>query len=445
MHGNNKPYRYKLFALGHGLLLAMGLGHAQGAEQAMAPVAADPEILSLSGDLGGGLGYDSLAHDLVYGIGGRLQLKAQPTRELALTTRITASRSFDTETEDNDTFMVDRCYVSWDENGQHPFGLAAGRLPTRGETSPGHLRLGLDQPQGTLSSFADMALDGLMVEYRHQNPFPGQLRLSFATQTDAGYEGHENPSQLTDTTIYGVQWEMRPNASRSIQVQSLLITDIYNVREDSQFINPLEFAVWQDGGGFFDPQAPAQNLTLDRQNLGDLHQTSLTYLDKFQALNFFINLGWSHTNPTAVDELGTSLLGSWWDEPTNRDGYALYAGVRYDLESLHSTFGLEYNHGSQYWVGLSQGTENNKLATRGSVAELYWTIKPPLPAPLAGESRSLIGRIGYQYYDFAYTDAGSALGEPLDIDALQNDPLSAQFYNPVEYAYTLYASLKLYF
>lgn len=442
MHANKKRNRYTLFALGQCLLLAMGTGQTLAAGPTTPPTAADRQPLSLSGDIGVGVGYDNIASDLGYGIDGRVQLKLHPTRALAVTTRIDASRSFNTDVEDRDTFMVDRCYVSWDEEGLGPFGLAAGRLPTLGETSPGHLRQGLDRPEGTLSSFADMALDGLLVEYRHQRPFAGQVRLYFATQTDDGYESHENPSQLTDTTIYGVQWELRFNPSRSLQVQSLLATDLYNLPEDK---NPLEFVLWQFDGALYAPQPGLANLMLDRQKLGDLYQSSLTYLDKVRSVNYFLNLGWSHTNPSSVDELGTSLLGSWWDEPENRDGYAIHAGVRYDMEQLHSAFGLEYNHGSRYWVGLAHGTANHKLATRGSVSEAYWTVKPPLPAALAGNNRSLIGRIGYQYYDFDYTGSGSVLGEPLDIDDLQNDPLAAQFYDTTEFAYTLYASLKLYF
>ena len=421
------------------VFIILMLGTCQAEDQEIAATPTDDKMFSMSGDLSGGVGYSDLDYDPHSGAELRWQLTAKPLQDLEFTTRLTGSRSFDSEPPDNTDFLVDRCFVSWDEIGDLPLRLTGGRLPTRGDTSPGHLSLGLDQPQGWLSSFADIVLDGVALEYRYQFLSPGRLRFYYATQTDAGYEGEENDSGLTETEIYGLQWDMFHHKSRSIQLQSLLIADFWSIPEDVTFVNPVEYYAWEHD--------PADNPLpeLDRKNLGDVYQTSLTYLDKVQDLNFFVDLGWSHTNAKAMDEMGTTLLGSWWNEPQDRDGFALYAGLRYDLDWLRSKVGFEYNYGSKYWIGLSQKTATSKLATRGSVAEVYWTVEPPLPAMLANVSRTLIGRLGYQYYDYDYTGSGFWLAEPLAIDSFQDDPLAAQFYSPADSAYLVSASLTLYY
>jgi hypothetical protein len=73
----------------------------------------------------------------------------------------------------------------------------------------------------------------------------------------------------------------------------------------------------------------------------------------------------------------------------------------------------------------------SKLATRGSVYEVYGIYDIP-----GGEAISKLGkawmRLGYQHYDYKYTGSGFWLGAPQDIDELANDPMSAQFYTPVD-------------
>ena len=386
----------------------------------------NPRII-LSGDIKESMNYSQVDSDTDFSTRLRLQIQANFTGNLGLLGRINTTKFYDSEASDNDDFLVDRLYFRWNNMGNTPFCFSGGRLPTMGETSPSHLRLGLDQPRGTLSSLSDIALDGMVLGYRYKGAFPGQIKLYYATQYNDGYESNENDSGLVDTDIYGLKWDFFQNKTRSITLQSFLVSDIWNTPEHVTI---------KIGG-----------IILPRTELGDICQTGFTYVDNFQNLNLFLNLGWSHTNPKDRDALGTSLLSSWWDEDYDRerDGFSIYAGVRYDIDNIYSKIGLEYNYGSKYWINFSQDTETAKLATRGSVTEAYFIFDPPLPTTLSKYIQSINGRIGYQYYDYKYTGSGFWLGEPIKIDDIKNDPLMATFYDAIDTEYKIYAAIEINF
>ncbi|MDX2476054.1 MAG: DUF3373 family protein, partial [Gammaproteobacteria bacterium] len=76
-------------------------------------------------------------------------------------------------------------------------------------------------------------------------------------------------------------------------------------------------------------------------------------MDKVGDLNFFAAGGWSRTDPNGYDELGNSLLGSWWAPLETQDGYSFFAGVRYDIDDMRLKLGLEYNYGSENWISMT--------------------------------------------------------------------------------------------
>jgi len=220
------------------------------------------------------------------------------------------------------------------------------------------------------------------------------------------------------------------------------------------FLNPMEYALWEfdresgsPTGAYFDPLDPNKDLVLNRANLGNIYHTDAVYMSKFNDLNYFLTLGWSRTDAQSMDELGNSLLGSLWDTPEDKDGYSVYLGVRYDMPTLPFKLGLEYNHGTENWISFTPGNDDlyaSKLATRGDVVEAYtiWDIP-------AGEAISKFGkafvRLGYQHYSYDYTGSGFWLGKPQDVDTLALDPLSAQFYTPVDSMDQIYLSLEGWF
>ncbi len=101
-----------------------------------------------------------------------------------------------------------------------------------------------------------------------------------------------------------------------------------------------------------------------------------------------------------------------WENTEDQSGDAFYAGVRFQLpfEDLNEPYiGVEYNHGSKYWFGLTSGSEDplNKLDTRGDVWDLYY---------LQPINRHLYFRAGYTLIDYDYSGSGVPVGPPEEID-----------------------------
>ena len=68
------------------------------------------------------------------------------------------------------------------------------------------------------------------------------------------------------------------------------------------------------------------------------------------------------------------------DDHSDRDAYAFHLGGRYQLPFFNTNkpkIGIEYNYGSQYWLGFSEASEEplHKLSNRGSTWDFYY-IQP---------------------------------------------------------------------
>jgi hypothetical protein len=226
-----------------------------------------------------------------------------------------------------------------------------------------------------------------------------------------------------------------------MNIQSFGAFNLFNVPGDTYFPNPLELA---QEAAF--PGSTA-NTYLDRANMGNIWHTSAVFMDRIDNLNYFVTLGWSHTDPEGLDEMGISLLNDFWNDPEDKDGYGVYVGARYDMEDLRLKIGAEYNYGSKNWLAFTPGHDDiysSKLQTRGSVYEIYMIYDLPV-----GEAISKFGkaymRLGYQHYDYDYTYSGMWLGKPTKIDDIADDPLSAQFYTPIEEMDNIYLTIEAHF
>jgi len=397
--------------------------------------------LAFSGDAHGKVNYwdNNLDSDTDYSASLRLQLEIRPLADLSFSARLNTGKTFNPDLVDDDYFMLDRFYLEWRKIMGLPIQARGGRLPTMGNNGPTHLRMGLDQPEGDFSPFADLALDGISMGIaRPEGGWLSEAILYAAGQEDAGYESAENPFGLEDTEIYGLGLTVYRDTDASATLLGLAFRNIYNVPEDVTFINPLEYAMFTQDPNYYDPLNPATNLILDRNNLGNIYQLTAQWQARTGSLHYFLSGAWSRTDARGMDELGTSLLGSWWEQPDNKNGYAVYAGARYDFGDLPLELGLEYNYGSKYWIAFGA---NNKLNTRGSVGEIYTIYTLPRAKII---DRSLL-RLGCRYFDFEYTGSGFWLGTPQKIDDLTNDPLAIQFYTPPTHELNVYTALDLYF
>jgi hypothetical protein len=334
-----------------------------------------------------------------------------------------------TRTPSDSALYVDRAFVNWNNIGDAPVWFSIGRRPTT-DGPPAHFKQGRDERMATPVAYMDYAFDGISLGYAYPelpglppDAFgPGRVRICYGRGFEAGPAVAS--TGLKDTDFLGISWDVFQKGSRFFNVQSFAAFDMFNVPDNVTFGNPLEMA-FDEGNGI-----------LDRANLGNIYHTSAVYTDKVASLNYFAAGGWSRTAPRNQDEVGNGLLTSWWDKDYEaaKDGYSAYVGVRYDLADLGLKLGLEYNYGSKNWIAFTPGNDDlyaSKLAVRGHVGEAYMIWSIPGGEKISKFADAFI-RLGYQHYQYEYTGSGFWLGEPQDINDLKNDPLTAQFYTPVD-------------
>ena len=114
--------------------------------------------------------------------------------------------------------------------------------------------------------------------------------------------------------------------------------------------------------------------------------------------------------PAPFNEYPVGILND--DGTSDRTGTAFQLGVRANLpfKGLNEPkFGVEYNKGSKYWVGMSMAAEDplHKLDTRGDAWDIYY-IQP--------FSRYFSARVGYTMIHYDYSGSGSYYGTPLEAD-----------------------------
>ncbi len=366
------------------------------------------------------------------------------------------SLSFDgnsTRQPEDNILRVDRAYVNWTNIADQPIWFSIGRRPTT-DGPPAQLRQGLDERMATPTAFMDYPFDGLTLGYAYDSffglqNFPGRIRFCYGRGFESGPTNDEYRS-LRDVDFGGISWDVYHKGDRFLGLQSFIAHDMFNVPDNVTFPNPVEFALWQQDPGFYDPLDPNRDLHLGRKNLGDIYHTTAVYMDKYKTLDYFLALGWSRTDPKSIDELGTGLLSSFNTSDANleaKDGYSVYTGIRYGIPDYRLKLGLEYNYGTKNWIGFVPGNDDlyaGKLATRGQVFEGYMIYHLP-----AGEKVSKYAnffmRLGYMHYIYDYTGSGFWLGEPVKIDDLAKDPLNAQFYSPTDHMDQVYLTLDTYF
>jgi hypothetical protein len=343
-----------------------------------------------------------------------------------------------TTRQPNDSVLrVDRAYINWTNVADLPMWISVGRRPTT-DGPPAQLRMGLDNNtrMATPVNFMDYAFDGATIGAVFQNPFDfmgySKIRFCYGRGFEAGPTDSSN--ELDDMDFGGISWDIINKGDRFMNIQAFLAANIVNVPAGVDFANPLEIAMGTGDG------------ILDRENLGNIYHTSFVYMDKAADLNYFLAGGWSHTDPSGTDEMGSTLLGSWWEDPGTKDGYAIYGGIRYDMPDQGLKFGLEYNYGTEYWISMTPAHDDMtqaKLATRGHVGEAYMIWDLPVGYLLSDKAKAFM-RLGYQHYEYDYTGSGNWLGAPVDVDEL-DDPLNAQFFAPIDSMDQVYLTLEAWF
>lgn len=120
---------------------------------------------------------------------------------------------------------------------------------------------------------------------------------------------------------------------------------------------------------------------------------------------FFASGAMSRTHPDdGLDTFGQekSMLGSTEQE----NGYSYWVGLQMpSLISEEGRFGLEFNHGSQYWRSFTYAEDTligSKMAVRGDAYEAYFT------EPLIDDILSL--QVRYTYLDYSHAGSNGFFG-----------------------------------
>ncbi|MBU0909823.1 MAG: DUF3373 family protein [Proteobacteria bacterium] len=342
--------------------------------------------------------------------------------------------------EPSDSILrVDRAFVNWNNIGGQPIWFSIGRRPTT-DGPAAQIRMGLDERMATPTAYMDWPFDGISVGYAYANLFgiqdaPGRVRICYGRGFENSLQYDATSVDLNDTDFAGLSWDIYNKGNRLAYLQSFMVFNAFNYPEfDDQATNAF-YDFFLNG----------------RQNVGDVLHTSGVYMDKWEKLNYFVSAGWSRTMPdddTGMfnDLVGNFLNGTQTVNNDNEDGYNIWVGARYDMDDLGLKFGLEYNHGSQYWIGMTPGHDDmysSKLAVRGDVYEAYLIWDLPTGEAVSKYAKTFM-RFGYQHYDYDYTGSMDWNIKPYDIDKAE-----AEYYGmlspSIDKADQVYVTFEVYF
>ncbi|MFH1217721.1 MAG: DUF3373 family protein [Pseudomonadota bacterium] len=345
------------------------------------------------------------------------------------------------------TLRVDRAFVNWNNIGGQPIWFSVGRRPTT-DGPASEMRMGLNERVATPTAYMDWPFDGLSLGLAYANLFgmedmPGRIRFCYGR----GFENsllYDDSSNIDDTDFAGVSWDIYNKGDRFLYFQSFMVFNAFNYPafEDSQVNDDYEFLFSSFYPGVYG----------GRENVGNLLHTSAVYEDKFQNLNYFVAGGWSRTMPD--DDTGMfndiqgplTMTGPSVINDDSENGYNIWVGARYDMDDLGLKLGLEYNHGSEYWIAMAPGHDDiysGKLATRGDVYEAYLIWDLPTGEAISKFAKTFM-RVGYQHYEYDYTGGSDWNFQPYDIDKVEAEYYGQKF-PTVESADQVYVTFEAYF
>ncbi len=345
-----------------------------------------------------------------------------------------------TRTPSDSALYVDRAMVNWNNIGGLPVWFSIGRRPTT-DGPPAQLRTGMNRRMATPVNYMDWPFDGLTLGYRYDwgNDFlgKGKLRFCYGRGYENGLQLTDKSNVLEDTDFAGFNWDVFSNGDNLLNLQSFMAFNLFNY---PNFRDPIINATFGTSSGMG-----------ERRTSGDLLHTSGVYQGKVSSLNYFLAGGWSQSRPDQnglFNDFAGMALRTTGPNTEDENGYSLFAGVRYDIENLGLNLGLEYNWGSQYWMGMTPGHDDiylSKLATRGSVWELYAIYNLPTGKAISKYARTFV-RLGYQRYDYDYSGSGDWNMHPYDLDnSADVAKLSILGRDPIKTADLIYLTFEVLF
>ena len=348
-----------------------------------------------------------------------------------------------TRTPNDSALYVDRAYINWTNIADLPIWFSVGRRPTT-DGPPAQLRMNSDERVATPIAYMDYPFDGLTVGYGYnwgiESLGSGKFRFCYGRGFENGLQWDNDPDAfpLDDTEFAGFNWDVLNQGSRLFNLQAFKVFNLYNYPAfQSDFVRYAAAMPQADGGYGV------------QQDLGEMYHVTGTYMDRIGSLNYFLAGGWSRTDPNGkgmFNDYAAMAMGQSGPNTDSENGYSVYAGVRYDIESIGLKLGAEYNHGSQYWVAFTPGHDDlymSKRATRGNAYEVYLISDLPVGEKLSRYAKAFM-RLGWQYYSYDYAGGSNYNFKPYDLGSDQA-ALQILGMNPVESANQIYLTLEAYF
>ncbi len=343
-----------------------------------------------------------------------------------------------TRTPSNSALYVDRAIITWNNIGGLPAWFSIGRRPTT-DGPPADLRMGTGHRMASPVNYMDWPFDGISMGYRYKwgngDIGKGKVRLCYGRGFENGLQLDRNT--LNDTDFAGFEWDVLEKGPLNFQFQSFMAFNLFNY---PNFQDPIINANFGDMSGM----GP-------RRTSGNMLHTSSVFQNKYKSLNYFIAGGWSMARPDSsglFNDLAGMAMGTSGPDTTNENGYSMYLGVRYDIDSIGLKLGAEYNWGSKYWVAMTPGNDDiyqSKLAARGSVYEIYGIYNLPVGKAVSKYAKTFI-RFGYQHYEYDYAGSGNWNMAPYDLsDSMDLMKLQAMGLDPVKSADQVYITMEAYF
>ncbi|RJP87751.1 MAG: DUF3373 family protein [Desulfobacteraceae bacterium] len=359
-----------------------------------------------------------------------LKFSGQPTNEIQFHTTLSMYKLWGTWNTPADVMSSDfsysgkpsdsgvkvkRGYVDYRPDWLDQYvNLTFGRLPT----SDGYLTsYRYNRPVQT--SYPDLGFsaesDGIGLTFYFENPVAKSINLIYARSEDDtdAYPFQKDQYGLDDIDFYAVQANGELPMGSDSTALSFQWLRVDNIRPtgDDQIRDMIAYY-----------KLPIQSISFPDQ-LGCLDKLTFQ-MDNNRVfdspVDFFASVAWSSTNtskdqvmvngqpfdpsilPADLQKYTRYLYLLSPDNQESHDGYAVYAGLRYNFEIdalRNPKLGFEYFTGSEYWVGLNVSATDpyQKLNTRGDVWEVYW-IQPFV-------EKMLQMRTGYQVIQRDYTES----------------------------------------
>ena len=330
---------------------------------------------------------------------------------------------------------VDRAYATWSNIADQPLWFSVGRRPST-NGAPSNLKLNKERPGngGTPALLVDYAFDGMTLGYAPDiDALPGAYaKVCYGRGFDSGIKTPSN--SIKDTDMLGI-------AVIPVDTDPLRVWLQWNRGFDI-----FDFPVMNNT--IFGNTAPSVNLG----NIDWFGAGAMSTLKKVGpgTLQLFSDFGLSITRPNnnVSGQAGFQGLGTGAflepEAPADRTGWAVYAGIRYDLPS-RTKLGFEFNHGSENWITFAPAADDmwtSKVGTRGNVYEPY-IIQELNLKPISKYFAKAFFKLGYQYYDFEYTGSNNWVGAPKKISEIK--PVDLMLMAPLKEAHNIYGTFEVHF